>query len=426
MIGLLALLAVVSYLPVLWQPFIADDYHNILLARGLTSTAGWAAHLADPTQCFRTGHLLLTGGLDRLFGPMPLLYYGLSLLLHLLNTGLVYLVLGAWREAGWRVATFAAAFFAVYEGHQEAVMWYSAGIQVLVCLCILVALAGWIRWLQADRPSPWAYALILAGTAGALLSKESAVSLLPLLMIVAAVNRPPWRRALAGLIPVALAVSAVVAWLWLGRIGNNRFLDGSFSLLAPWPATLLRSLARMLWFWGLAAVAVLAVCRPPGWIRRLALAAAWAVVWLMPFCFLTYMDHVPSRHVYGASIGLAWIVGMAFACLADRWGEKHRGWVWALAAIIVIHNAGYLWTKKRVQFLERAASTEALVRLARQAKGPVRIERFPYLPIVASSALEVELGPAAPPLVFDLSGEPSRGPLDFRYTALPPVENPSK
>lgn len=350
----------------------------------------------------------------------------MSILLHILNAWLVYSILSTWRESDRRTAASAAAFFAVYEGHQEAVMWYSASIQSLVCLFILAALAVWIHWLRADKPSPGAYGLVLAGTAAALLTKESAVILLPLLMIPTIANRSAWRRAWPALAPIGLLVLAVASWLWLGRLDNNRFMDGSFSLHAPWLSTLFRSLARVLWFWGLAAVAVLAACRPPGWIRRLALAAAWAAVWLMPFCFLTYMDHVPSRHVYGASIGLSWIVGMAFVCLADRWGEKHRAWVWALAAVIVIHNAGYLWTKKRAQFLERAASTEALVQLARQAKGPVRVERFPYLPVVASSAVEVELGPAAPPLVFELSGEPSRGSLDYRYTPLPPEGASSK
>ncbi len=423
--GLIALLAVVSYLPTLRQPFIADDYHNILLSRQLASGSGWAAHLHDPTQIFRTAHLLFTHLLDRAFGPTPLPYYGLSILLHVLNVWLVYFILGAWRESDKRTAAIAAAFFAVYEGHQEAVMWYSASIQSLVCLFILSAFAGWIRWLQ-DRPSPGAYALVLTGTAAALFTKESAWILLPLLIIPTLANRPAWRRSLPGLLPVGLMVSAVVTWLWLGRLDNNRFLDGSFSLHAPWLSTLCWSLARMLWIWGLAAVAILAVCRPPGWIRRLALAAAWAAVWLMPSCFLTYMGHVPSRHVYGASIGLAWIVGSAFVCLADRLGERRRGWAWVLAVVILFHNVGYLWTKKRTQFLERAASTEALVKLARQARGPVRVERFPYLPVVASSAVEVELGPAAPPVIFELSGEPSRGPLDFRYTALPREGNSAK
>jgi hypothetical protein len=422
--GLLALLAVTAYLPTLWQPFISDDFVTIIQSRRLATSAGWVTHLSDPVNCFRTTLLLLTHGLDRAFGPTPLPFYGAAILIHFLNACLVF-ALGTWREVGWRVSTAAALFFVIYEGHQEAVMWYTATLQSLVILFSALALVGWIHWIQEEHAHPGWYGLVLAGTALALFSKESAVVLPLLLALPAALHRPAWRKAVPALVPIILMVLAAMAWLWQGRAGNWRLADGSFSLQAPWLATLLWSIARMAWFWGLAALAVLVACRPPQWGRRLLLAIGWIILSLLPFSFLTYMDHVPSRHVYGASIGLSWIVGMAFVCLADRWGEKHRVWIGALAAVIVIHNAGYLWTKKRAQFLDRAACTEALVRSARQAKGPVRVERFPYLPVVASSAVEVELGKAAPPLVFELSGEPSRGPLDYRYVPLPPEGIPS-
>ncbi|MEI9970791.1 MAG: hypothetical protein WDO73_01370 [Ignavibacteriota bacterium] len=48
------------------------------------------------------------------------------------------------------------------------------------------------------------------------------------------------------------------------------------------------------------------------------------------------------------------LVGLAMAYWQTRAGSR-RGWIAAVAALVLIHNVGYLWTKKRAQFEERAA-----------------------------------------------------------------------
>ena len=54
-------------------------------------------------------------------------------------------------------------------------------------------------------------------------------------------------------------------------------------------------------------------------------------------------------------------------------------------------NVGYLWTRKRQQFAERAAPVEALVALARKTDGPIYMRSYPDPQMVYESALRMRL-----------------------------------
>jgi hypothetical protein len=154
-------------------------------------------------------------------------------------------------------------------------------------------------------------------------------------------------------------------------------------------------MGRMLWVWGLVAIAIL------GWrerARSLAVAAqkgaaalVWMAVALLPYSFLTYSAQIPSRQTYLASAGLAALFGLAMASL---WAETGRARLaaCALAVIALLHNVGYIWVKKVPQFVARARPTEELVRVARERGGPVWIECFPLARITAEAALRLEAG----------------------------------
>ncbi len=125
----LALLAVVAYLPVFTQPFLSDDFVNIVKAEQYVPPAGWRGLAADPVHFYRPVFLVPTYVLLHVFGPWPPAFYAWSVVLHVLVVWLTY-ALGKWRVIGSKAALVAAAFFAVHEGHQEAVMWYSAGYEL--------------------------------------------------------------------------------------------------------------------------------------------------------------------------------------------------------------------------------------------------------------------------------------------------------
>ena len=78
--------------------------------------------------------------------------------------------------------------------------------------------------------------------------------------------------------------------------------------------------------------------------------------------------------------------------LWERRGPGRRWVVGALAAVMIIHNCGYIWTRKHRQFADRAMPTERLLEFARQTRGPVPVRCFPYPMVIAELALDIELG----------------------------------
>lgn len=379
MIALLALaaLCVLAYLPILAFPFIADDYHQIRLARSFAAQ-GWGPLWGSGAFNHRLPYVFLSYGLDRVFGFTPLPFYVASIVLHILCTWAVF-GLGIWHMVGWRISFLAAAFFAVHEGHQEAVMWVAASMELFVFLFGTLTAIAWIHWLQSRRVL--AYVAALLCFLATLYSKESGVVFAGLLLLPLYEHRRRWLEWL----PFAgLAVWQVVSMMASRESGNWRFNDGSFSWSAPWLLTFANSYGRLLFIWGVLALIALVFWRT--WKRPLVLhALLWCAIGLLPYCFLTYMSRVPSRHTYIASAGLALLVGYALNELRQR----HRPAVMAtICSVIVLVNVGTLWGRKRSQFLERARPTEVLKQAWREASGPVTVRCFPYPEVVATNVAE--------------------------------------
>jgi hypothetical protein len=243
------------------------------------------------------------------------------------------------------------------------------------------------------------YALALGCFVFALLSKEPAVVLVPVALALLY-----WRgklRLWLWVWPLAL-LALVYTWgIFAAKADHLHLNDGTFSSSAPFMQTWLRSQFRMFWFWGFLALLTLRT-----W-RKIPLSGAfWAGLSLLPYCFLTYMPHVPSRHIYLASAGLALIAGAALAEL-----HKKRMLFAVAVAAILIHNTGYIWVKKRQQFLERTAPTERLIAIAREKGAPLNIGCFPYGPEVAERAVQILLNWKPGSLRF--AKEPSGTDLHF-------------
>jgi len=421
-LGALAALAILTYLPVLSQPFIADDFVNIWRARDYAPPSGWKNLVNDPVHLYRPIFIFPTYWLDRIFGPWPPAFYALSILLHVGVTWLVY-ALGFWDRIGWRVSAIAAAFFAVQEGHQEAVMWYSAIYELYLALFLLLCLIAWIAWLRSPSDKPLLQTASLVCFVLALASKESAVMVIPLLVLPLLFERAWLRRGLGGLVPFAVLSLAWFGWMFLGGADHQRLGDGSFSLRAPVLITWLHSFGRLLWVFGVLSLATLVLLRDKTRWKLLLLAGLWISLALLPYCLLTYMTRLPSRQTYVASIGLSWIVAAAFLALWDRLSKRHA-LVVLVGFLVIAANVGYLWTRKRAQFRERTVSTQALIRLARFASGPVYVERFPFPLAIAQGAVLLGTGKSPDTVVWEMADPPSQGLADYRFS-LTPVRTPA-
>ena len=398
--GALAALCLLAYWRFLSLPFLSDDYLAIKLGREYTAPGGWSKLASDALYRCRATSIVLTYWLDGFFGLNSTAYNSCSLILHILNTWLVF-TLGFWRPIGWRLGAVAAGFFAIHEGHQEAVVWFSASPELLVFFFTLLGFLCWLGWVEGAKNRAWYYGGTLVCFLLAMLSKESAVAFVPVLLLPLLVRREKWRRVLIGTIPFAATAVIYTLLIFAARENHLHFNDGTFSPGAPFWVTLAISAGRMLWFWGLLSLAFLAIERARQWKGLLAGASLWIVATLLPYAFLTYMPRVPSRHTYLASVGVAFIVAAGMAAVRRRFAVHPRLAVAIVAIAVIAHNCGYLWTRKYFQYTERAAPTSELVRLVEATDGPVFVHGFPYDKEVAYLAVEVGANKPRNTLIFD-------------------------
>jgi hypothetical protein len=396
---LLALLCLIAYARSLDIPLIEDDYPNLFEAQRYGPPSGLAALAGSPVARMRATSYWSMYWLWNVFHLWAPGYHMFSLALHILATWLVYGIGLGWprMRAG---APWAAALFAVHEGHQEAVMWFSAINELWMFVFGAAALLCFLRKRWYGIPL---YAL-------ALISKESAVVFPALFLLVA--PRSEWRR----MVPYAVLAAAAVAAVFLQRAGSFRFSDGSFSLLAPFWITWPRGILRLLWIWGWPAILAIWLSRDSRLRRSAMLAIAWIAVAFAPYVFLTYSTAIPSRQTYLASAGLAWLFGLAVGRLFQDNGTRRR-WAAAILAVMLFHNVATLWTRKRRQFLERAEPTRQLIELARRTDGPIWVRCFPRHTYIAQEAVRMGAG-RDPAILLWTEAEAQRRPpaAEFCYS----------
>lgn len=374
---LLAAVCFATYSATLTIPLFEDDYPTLSLAQLYGSPGQVGDLFHNPVYRTRATTYWVMWAMYRQFGLEPWGFRLAALAFHIAATWLLYGVARRWPPMR-AAALWAALFFAAAEGHQEAVVWFAGFTEPAVMVFGLAAMLCWMRpeWL-------W-NALGVAAFALALVSKETAVILLPLFLL--ATPRAEWPRALVRLIPYA-ALGGVVAASVLAQHGQSfRFSDGSFSLEAPFWITWPRGMARLLWVWGWLALIGIALARDARLWRAAGLALAWCGIALLPYSFLTYSTQIPSRQTYLASAGLALLFGLAVARLEAVPGLS-RALPIAVVAVALAVNLGVVWTRKRRQFMERAAPTEQLVRAVRIYGGPIWVQCFPRNHWIAEAAV---------------------------------------
>jgi hypothetical protein len=376
-------LAIFAYWPALGLPFFWDDYGQIPLASQYAAQ-GWAPlwHNADLRD--RATYMFLSASLDRVFGFTPLPFYAASLLLHAACVLLVYATC-VWSEFSTSLAFWTACFFAIYEGHNEAVMWAAASSELLV---FLFGMLGWVCWVKWVQRGGWHwYSAAMAGFLLAVASKESACIFPFLMLLPVFLQRQHLRRGLAGILPFLAIAAAYVAWSWASRIAQPGYQDLRFSLSSPWPLTILRSFWRLLFVWGILALAVLIWIGKRDDRRKVWIACLWMILGIVPYGFLVYMPHISSRHTYLASAGLSLLAGAAAVRVLE---DGRRRLLVILCAAALVSNVEILWVKKIRQFRERAEPSELLKQIARQARGPVYVNCTPLYDFIAQAVLSNE------------------------------------
>jgi hypothetical protein len=437
---ILAVLAIVAYLPALTQPFISDDYSGIGHSLYYGPISGWKDLANDPIERPRATTFILSYAVYHLFGMRPTAFYSTNILLHILNCWLLFAA-GRWRAIGYKLSFWGAAFFAVYEGHSEAIMWFSACNELLMFLFGLLSFVFWLSFLEGETAKlKWMWlALSFFCFIPSLLSKESSVIFVALFALPLLFPKPRLRQALY-LLPHALICVPYVISIFMASSKSLRFHNQSFVLSAPFWITWPVSYGRMLWFWGLTGMISLfiwsrsdrndriadcglriadsrisndqigpaegenrnqkspgenqsAIRNPQSAISGPQSAILVSVLWMgigfIPYMFVDYMHRIPSRQTYLASAGLGWLMGAAIIAMRERYAKNYKWAPMVVLLVILTHNVAYLWTKKHWQYLERAEPTERLLALARRVDGPIYVKCFP--PNLAQSHAEAAL-----------------------------------
>ena len=180
----LGLLSVLCYLPaMLWGGFVWDD-SIWLQSRAVAEWSGLGEIWAWPPRIYQEVHYwpltYTTFWLEhKIWELEPAGYHVVNVLLHLLNTLLVWrLLLRLAVPGAWAVA----AVFAVHPLHVESVAWIIERKDVLSGFFYLAAVLVWLRFLE--QPRPWRYGLALLLFAAGLLSKSIVVTLPAALLIL--------------------------------------------------------------------------------------------------------------------------------------------------------------------------------------------------------------------------------------------------
>jgi Tfp pilus assembly protein PilF len=222
----LPLLLAVAVLTVFW-PALGHDFVNydddLYVTRNpwVQQGVGWAsARWALTTDAAGNWHPLtwLSHQLDwTLWGPRPRGHHATSVVIHALNTVLLYAALDAMTASPWRSA-LAAALFGLHPLHVESVAWIAERKDVLSACAWFLTLLAYVRWVR--RPGVARYLLVVLGLALGLMAKPMVVTLPCTLLLLDYWPLGRWRRA-HDLWPLVreklplfalVAISSVVTW----------------------------------------------------------------------------------------------------------------------------------------------------------------------------------------------------------------------
>jgi tetratricopeptide (TPR) repeat protein len=341
-IGLLVAVVAAVYVNSLFNGFTLDD--ELYILRNPQVTAPSISLLCKPnpaSSVFRPVTFATLAGNWAMAGYRPFGYHLVNLLLHAAVTALVLLALRQLLEAtgGWELVPFAAALlFAVHPIHTEAVSSIVGRSELLAAGFLL---AAWLLHLR-DHPLP-----ALGAFALALLSKESAVGLLPVLLAGdwSRGRLKPWTRYAA-----MAALTALYAGL-LWKVQGGRFGSANVSVLDN-PLVLL-----------------------PAHLRVLnAVRVAWKYLGLLVFPAVLSSDYSYNEILLYSDLGHTLPALLAFLALLAAWAVA----VWkrqtAYAAAGALYFAGF-------------AATSNLLTLT----GTILGERLAYFPSVGFCLLAAAL-----------------------------------
>ncbi len=324
----LTLLLAAAYLPAFQAGFVWDD-RIFTEARAVREWSGLWRIWFQPREIVNEAHywplVYSTFWLEhKLWGFAPFGYHAVNVLLHAVNTLLLWRLARRLRLPG---AWLLAALFAVHPLHVESVAWAIERKDLLSALFYLAAFLAWLRHAEAPGGGRKHYLLVLGLFVAGLLCKSIVVTL-PLALALC----HWWQRGrlragdLARLAPFAAVGAAIV-------LADTAYASSREPLALGWTlAERVLIASQALWFyagkllWPSGLIVIyphwpVDVADPLAWGYPVALLALLAVLWLLR----RRLGRGPLAGVLFFAVTLSPVLGfvdygyMQFSFVADRY-----------------------------------------------------------------------------------------------------------
>jgi Dolichyl-phosphate-mannose-protein mannosyltransferase len=393
----LACISLLAFVPALGMPLLHDSYGHVYFANHSSLPSVLRVFTAHPQHgdfFFRPLGNLSFWMDAKWAGVSPFRWHSWSVLLHVLNTLLVFVL---FRQLSLpKLGAFVGAlFFALHGSRPEAVAWVAARFDLLAAFFALLTLLCCLCYLERGNRM-WLGAVI-AFTTAALLSKESAYSL-PFFALTILFFRGKSSRALE-LVAILLlncgAVFAYRAWVLRG-IGGYGAESGSpailhFSLIRTLNALFFRQWALLffpvnwsvrpgpiLWVGFSLFVAALLITLVWGRGSRLRLALALAMIFgaslPVQHMLLIGSDASGVRVLYLPVLGLALFWALIVTGLPDKRLQLAVGGLPLLFQLAVLEHNLQIW--KAAARLSQQACSFVANELAEESS-PVTVTNLP-------------------------------------------------
>ncbi|MDH3816293.1 MAG: hypothetical protein OEV48_17500, partial [Acidobacteriota bacterium] len=219
-VAVLIALNFLLYLPALDNGFSLDDFN--WLERARFAPSWWQfVFSVEPGQVLNPVPRVLVLEFLRIFGTDPLPFHLAVLALHLVNVGMLLVLVD--RLVGTRtIAVLAALLFSLQTSYHEAVFWISAFPHALTagfCLATLLSARSYLA-----RGTSLSLILTGLGAIAGLLTKASFFVLLPLVLLLPG---PLGRRKCLGVASAGLILAAVILNFTFGG-GSSYLIERGF------------------------------------------------------------------------------------------------------------------------------------------------------------------------------------------------------
>jgi hypothetical protein len=355
---IVAMAAIVPYLPSLNDYFVRDDFGVVqLLAQKPAAYfprwvySSWMDHIWGYTPDEIRPFPAVSYQLTALGGhASPFLHHALNVLLHAANGLLILAIARTAASLSLPWATFAAVVFVLLPVHTESVAWITGRVDSMPAFFYLASFLAYVRWRLSPSGGAWLYAAAIAIFFVALFTKQNTITMIGTLVAYDVLVQRRIRPSVPAVLVYVPFVVLTAGYLWLryllfGQVAREGSLNAralhDFGVLFNRHLThvVVGSIDGSV---DAAVVCVMAVViawvatgRRDPW-KLIYFGPVWWLIGIAPVLVAGYSS---PRHVYLAAAG--WALSLALVLEQASLARGRLEWRRAIAAVAVAVVAWY-------------------------------------------------------------------------------------